>query len=255
MLSPVALKALLFICATCLLGVFLPSARAADPKLSLSDTAIFAIPEVWPWGYEGRYGQPAGTLVNLAHRLVAVADIPIAYELRPHRRAISELIEGKVDFAVLFQSPTVEAEAISLGTVVKTQILLTGLADAPLDLTLEGLGGESIAFVNGTYYGPAFANAMHIRKFPVRDIFQAIEMLKLGRVSAILCSDQALFNTLHSLHLKPDNFRVRVFREGQEGRLYMSKKAQHPELRESVTRALDQLRQDGELDLIFRLPK
>lgn len=241
-------------CLACLMGFSSLSAIAETSLQRSLETAVFAIPEVWPWGYEGRYGQPAGTLVNLAHRLVAIADVPLVYELRPHRRAISELLQGQVDFVVLFQSPEVEAGAIDLGTVVQTKILLTALKDSPFDLTLEGLGGQSVAFINGTYYGEAFANAPQIRKFPVRDIFQALEMLKLGRVSAILCSDQALFHTLHALHMSLDDFRIDVFRNGQEGRLYMAKEAAHPELREPITRALNQLRADGELAYIFRLP-
>ncbi|WP_165495717.1 substrate-binding periplasmic protein [Marinobacter halodurans] len=218
------------------------------------EPAIFAIPEVWPWGFEDRYGQPDGTLVTFAHRLVAVANLPIAYELRPHRRAISELLEGTVDFVVLFESPLLDKAAIGLGTVVTTQVMLTAMSDSNFELSLDGLAGKPVAFISGTYYGEKFEQATSIRKFPVRDIFQAIEMLKLGRVSAILCSDQALYRTMQSLQLSPDRFRTRVFREGQRGILYMSRRARYPQLEGPIREALQQLERDGDLADIFRLP-
>ncbi|WP_162628825.1 substrate-binding periplasmic protein [Marinobacter bohaiensis] len=218
------------------------------------EPAIFAIPEVWPWGYAGRYGSPEGSLVDLAHQLVTRADLPVKYELRPHRRAITELLRGEVDFVVLFESPRLADEAIDLGPVVTTRAIMTGLRSSDVVLTLEGLRGKPVAFVHGTYYGEAFARAQGIHKFAVRDIFQALEMLKLGRVSAILCSDQAIYHTLASLDLSPEDFRMRNFRAGQEGHLYMSRRALHPELEDEMRAALESLRQDGTLDSIFALP-
>lgn len=217
--------------------------------------AVFVIPEVWPWGYEDRYGRPAGTLVQLARRLVSVAGVPLEYELRPHRRAIAEILQGESDFVVLFESPAIESIAVDLGVVVRTRILLTALPDSYVSLSLDGLSGHSVAYVHGTFYGKAFERADRIDKVPVRDIFQAIEMLKLGRVSAILCSDQALFRTLESLDMPAEQFRTAVFRQGQEGHLYMSRKSRRPELREVLVDALEQLRKGQELEHIFRLPQ
>lgn len=233
-----------------------PIAGAADTDIAARlEPAIFAIPAVWPWGYADQYGEPAGTLVNLAHRLVAIADVPVEYELRPHRRAVAEIVQGRADFVVLFESPAISSFAIDLGMVVKTEVLLTARADSAVDLSLSGLAGRPVAFVNGTYYGEDFQRADNIRKVPVRDVFQAIEMLRLGRVSAILCSDQALFHTLNALDLPQHDFRMTVYREGQEGHLYMSRKANYPELRDSLVEALEHLRQTGELEAIFSLPE
>lgn len=234
----------------------LPVSAVADHAAEAErQPAVFVIPEVWPWGYEDRHGRPAGTLVELAHRLVSLAGVPIEYELRPHRRAIAEIVQGESDFVVLFESPAIGSVTIDLGTVVRTQVLLTARADSMVDLSLEGLAGRSVAYVHGTFYGKEFEQADEITKIPVRDIFQATEMLKLGRVDAILCSDQALYRTLKSLDVSPESFRVAVFREGQEGHLYMSRKARHPELRDELVDALEQLRESGELDSIFRLPR
>lgn len=230
-------------------------AVAEHNTADVSRTAVFVIPEVWPWGYEDRHGRPDGTLVRLAHRLVSIADVPIEYELRPHRRAIAEIVRGESDFVVLFENPAISNVAVDLGTVVKTEVMLTARADSEVHLSLDGLAGQAVAFVEGTYYGEVFAQAEKIKKVPVRDVFQAIEMLKLGRVEALLCSDQALYHTLKSLDLRSQDFRIEVFRKGQEGHLYMSRKAGSPELREPLVEALKQLRQTGELDTIFRLPE
>ncbi|WP_148863251.1 substrate-binding periplasmic protein [Marinobacter fonticola] len=246
----------LFVASALILSALLPLSTAAETETGATpQSAIFAIPAVWPWGYRDRHGEPAGSLVQLAHRLVAIADVPIDYELRPHRRAVAEIVQGRSDFVVLFENPAIDSAAFDLGVVVQTEVLLTARADSETELSMEGLAGQTVAFVSGTYYGEVFRQADKIEKVPVRDVFQALEMLKRGRVSAVLCSDQALYHTLKSLDLPYQNFRMNVFRKGQEGHLYMSRKAMHPELREPLADALEQLRQTGELESIFHLPE
>lgn len=231
-------------------GAALPEAQAPDsPRL------VFATAEVWPWGFQGPEGEPAGTLIQVTDRIAAVTALPLFNELRPHRRAIVELASGSADFAVLFESPANNAIAIPVETLLTVRVILAGRAGEDYPLSLEGLAGREVAYIRGTYYGEDFARNDRIIKVPVASLHQALEMLRLGRVDAIVASDQALYRTLNAQGLDDTDLRTDVVIARQKAYLYMSRKARHPELFEPVRQAVRQMRDAGELDAIFRLPQ
>ena len=215
---------------------------------------IFATPAVWPWGYEDDRGKPAGTLVRFAERLSAVSDYPLINTVLPHRRAIRVLETGEADFVPLYESPMAEAAGIPVEALATTRVLVVGRAGDDLPLNIEVLPGETVGYVGGTWYGEAFANNQEIRKIPVADLSQAVDMLLLGRIRALVTTDHVFYHTLEAMNEPLDQFRVGVAISKQKGILYMSRKARHPELFLPVREAIRQMRVTGELEEIFRLP-
>lgn len=216
---------------------------------------IFATADVWPWGFRGPDDQPDGTLIRFTDRLAAIANLPLTNELRPHRRAIVELASGSVDFAVLFESPENNAIGIPVERLLTVRVIMAGRAGEDTPLSIEAMSGREVAFIRGTYYGEAFARNEQIIKVPVAGLDQALEMLKLGRVDAIVASDQALYQTLSAREIPLSQLRTDVVISEQNAHLYMSRKARYPELLEPVRQAMIQMRETGELDAIFRLPR
>lgn len=228
------------------------SADSGDPPDSV---ARFAIAEVWPWGYRDDSGRAAGTIAEFFDRIAAVANVTVQSNLRPHRRAIQELTSGEADFVMLFESPSVANHGRLVANVVVTEILLAGLADRTRPLALDAMRGDSIAFIRGTYYGEAFENATHLQKVPVNDLAQAIDMLMLGRVDAVIASDQAFYHTLQAKDLSVEAFELDTVVARQNGNLYMSRNSRHPGLYEPIREAVQQLIEDGEVSRIFALPQ
>lgn len=194
-------------------------------------------------------------LPRFTSRIAAIANVPVVNELRPHRRAITELKTGETDFVVLFQSPVTDAAGVRVANVVTVEILLAGMADSRYPLTIEGLAGRSIGYIRGTYYGEAFEHDQKIIKVPVNSLEQAIDMLKLGRLDAVVASDQAFYHTLRAMGLSVDELRSDTVINAQKAFLYMSRNARHPQLFRVIQRAALQMRENGELDEIFRLPE
>lgn len=216
---------------------------------------LFVTAEVWPWGFQGPDDLPDGTLVRFTDQLAAIANVPLANQLRPHRRAIMELASGATDFAVLFESPENNLIGVPVETLLTVRVIMAGRAGEDIPLSIDSMAGREVAYIRGTYYGEAFARNQGIIKVPVDSLHQALEMLRLGRVDAIVVSDQALYRTLQTQGLDPAELRTDVVIAQQKANLYMSRKARFPELLEPVRRAVRQMRAEGKLDRIFRLPQ
>lgn len=174
------------------------SAFAAEQNVF--EAVNFAIPDVWPWAYEGDGGQPQGSLIEVVQRLSEITGIPVIPRLRPQRRAIVELRTGAVNFSMLFQNPERDTDVV---------------------------------------------------KVPVHVVDQALDMLSLGRISAILASDHNLFRTLSSRKQSRDTLRFSEHVPGLNGTLYMSRAASRPEAARRFSAAIEQMQADGEIHRIF----
>jgi ABC-type amino acid transport substrate-binding protein len=238
----------------CVASLFAGSALAGDeatPQSPVSDTVVFAIPDVWPWAYKDSSGEPQGSLVEIVKRLSELTGVPVEPRLRPLRRALIELDSGEVNFSLLFESPELDARAINVARLAKINLLLAALADTNYPLSLEALEGKRIGYIRGTYLGEAFKREARAQKVPVSVISQGIEMLPLNRLSAILASDHAILRSLKTMGLSRDFLRYSKHVDGQPGALYMSRKAQRPQAAKQFRDAIATMIENGEMSRIF----
>lgn len=223
-------------------------AAAADDS---PGTVIFAIADVWPWAYKDDQGTLRGSLIKVANRLSELSGVPVEPRIRPVGRAVNELDSGDAHFSILFQSPALDRDAINIAPMVRFNIMLTARADTAYALNLEALAGKRVAFIRGTYLGDAFERNDSVEKVPINHVSQAIELLTLGRVSAMLTSDHALYRTSEAMGLAPDLLRSEIHVPDQPGTLYMSRKFPRPEVAEKFRTAIAQMSATGELNDIF----
>lgn len=215
------------------------------------EAVTFAIPDVWPWAYEDETGELQGSLLEVVNRLSEKTGIPVTPRLRPLRRAIAELRTGGSNFSILFQSPELDIEAINVATVIQVSILLAATADSSYPLTLGALEGQRVAFIRGTYLGEAFESNTEVLKIPVNAVSQAIELLSVGRISAILASNHNIYRTLTAQNMDRDTLRYNEHVQNLKGTLYMSEAASRPEAARRFSAAIDQMQAAGELRQIF----
>jgi len=223
----------------------------SNPGSDATDIVTFALPEVRPWAYEDPDGTMRGSLVEVVTRLSELKGIPVEPRIRPVNRALLELRSGYVNFSIMPKSPTLDAEAINIGPLVDIKFVLVALADTGYSLTLEALEGQPVAYIRGTYLGEAFEQNEKVDKVPVAEVSQAVEMLSLGRVSAFMTIDPAIFSVLRAKGLKPDYLRYNIQAVGQAGSLYMSRGAQRPDVAEKFQEAISQMEESNELSRIF----
>ncbi|WP_152206424.1 substrate-binding periplasmic protein [Marinobacter changyiensis] len=226
-------------------------ASAFSAERNPFEAVTFAIPDVWPWAYEVDDGQLHGSLIEVVQRLSEITGISVIPRLRPVRRAIVELRSGSVHFSILFQNPELDIDAINVSQVVRVNILLATMAGSDYPVLLGDLKGKRVAFVRGTYLGEEFKRDTDVVKVPVHVVDQAVDMLSLGRISAILASDHNLYRTLSSRQQSRDTLRFSEHVPGLNGTLYMSRAASRPEAARRFSAAIEQMQADGELHRIF----
>lgn len=213
--------------------------------------ATFSIPDVWPWAYEADNGEKHGSLIRLADRLSEISGIPVRTELRPLRRVILEITSGDVGFTFLFQSPELDKKAVPVLKVLNINLLLLAAADTKYPLNLNALASQRVAYIRGTYLGEEFEGNADIVKVPVNSVGQAIELLMMGRIAAILASDHNILRTIESRDLKFRQFRYQQHVRGQPAMLYRSHTGSDPVHADKFARALEVMAESGELKEIF----
>ena len=216
--------------------------------------ARFASAEVWPWGFEGPDGAPQGILFELAEQLAEQAGVSLSNDLRPHRRVILELAEGIVDFSVLFEAPAVSDTAFCLDRLFEVEVWLVAPIASAQTLSLSGLSGKSVGYIRGTWYGQGFSDADRINKVPVQNLSQAMDMLVMERIDAVITSHVVFLQTLRAMGLAEADFRYERIDSAQHVCLYMSRKAQIPALAEPMREAARRIRESGAIEDITRRP-
>lgn len=222
------------------------------PEENRSAAPTFLVAEVWPWGYFDEADKPAGLIQEFAARLAERAGVPMRYRVMPHQRVLADFRKGDGDYTVVFQNPAVDDFSGRIGVVLVSDMLLLTQRDSRQELTLEALTGKTLGYIGGTYYGETFAADRNTIKLPLGSLEQAIRMLQLGRLDALITSDIMLHHSLEEAQLDPGLFRTRVLTRDHEAYLYVapgSREASHVPL---VRAALEQMRLSGELDALFR---
>ncbi|PCC99293.1 hypothetical protein EAO82_06655 [Halopseudomonas pelagia] len=233
-----------------LLALCVPNAFGDNHKVE-ADRLLFMTADVWPWGYLEKDGTPAGLLSILAEQLAQEAQLKLDNRVLPPQRLLSKFKEGEADFTVLFENPYLDGFADSLGVVLSADILLVTAKDYTGKLTLGALEGKRVGYISGTYYGEAFEHNAEVIKIPVYSLEQAIEMLHLDRLDALISSDVVFHHSLKALELQPDVFRYDVHTRGQAAHLYISKRASNEGIAPRMQAALASLDKSGELRRLF----
>lgn len=243
----------MFLLRLCMLPLLLVSCLAiGDTVQGRATDPVFLIAEVWPWGYLDENQQPAGLIHAFATRLASRAGIDMQYRLLPTQRVLADLKRKEGNFTVLFQNPAMENYAEPLGIVQVSDILLITQNESSQQLTLEALAGKTLGYIGGTYYGETFHADKHTVKVAISGLDQAIRMLQLGRLDAMITSDTLLHHSLKRQRIAPQAFRARMLTQGHTAYLYMVPDSRSAPYEPSVRAALEAMRNDGELDALFR---
>ncbi|WP_161785948.1 substrate-binding periplasmic protein [Halopseudomonas pelagia] len=211
----------------------------------------FMTADVWPWGYLDAEGQPAGLLSEFAERLAHVAELPLDNRVLPHQRLLAEFKRGQGDYTVVFKNPDLDNLADSLGEVLSADILLVANPEFVGNLTLAALDGKRVGYISGTYYGEAFQQNDKLIKISVYSLDQAIEMLRINRLDAVISSDIVFHHSLISQGLQPNAFRYEIHTRGQTAHLYVSRQATNKHIAPRLQLALEKMHQAGKLRTLF----
>lgn len=228
--------------------------------LLAAEPVVFSTSSVEPWGYFTDRHQPKGLLVTFNQLLqqqmqrYSPESLRFINFLRPYPRVIHDIKTGKADFAVLFRSPESLNYGDPVGEVSRFDILVTGLNSAEPIKDLSDLEGKPIGYVRGSKYGPAFDGNTRLTKLSLNSMEKGVEMLKKGRLHALVCLDQTLAYALAQKNIPAGATKTLMVLGSAQTDLYISKRSQHKSLQPLAAKALQELHQSGAIKAIFNQP-
>ncbi len=214
-------------------------------------TASFSTSNVKPWGYKDAQGNCAGLLSELVDKLRVQTGFKITNHIRPYPRVILEISRGDVDFAVMFNSPQAKEIGISVGRVVKANILLIGRAGAPRLQTLDELKGKTIGHIRGSKYSKEFDDLTGVEKISLESMEQGVTMLLRDRIYVMAGADQTIYYALEKLKIPVHEITSVYTISTASADLYFSRESTRTELIEPMRKAMAELQTQGILERIF----
>lgn len=179
--------------AAALLGLPL-SARGAATPLTL------AVIELMPWASTRADGTQSGILVDTARVLSGLSDIELKLRPLPYPRAAMMLQQRQVDLMVALQADRLDQVATRLAPISMEDIVVVGRPGLALH-ALSDLKGKIVGRLRNAEYASEFAASTEIRKYDTNSYRQSVQMLRIGRLDAVIFIRSALMYTLKSMQL------------------------------------------------------
>ena len=228
--------------------VCLTSAWGADPVRINVDAQN-------PPFMSARDGKPSGVYPALLVAAFARIKQPLTLEVKPWKRALLELDEGKAGVAGIYKNDERAAKYDFSEPILAENTVVYFNKAKPIDFkTLADLDGKRVGVIRGWSYGNAFDAARKSGRIKTEDVpNDQSNFLKLarGRLDAVLAVEEAgksiiaqekLGNIGHS----------QIFLASNQAHLAFNKTAKQTDLLARFSKTIAEMKQDGTLDEIVR---
>ncbi len=135
-----------------------------------------------PAGGSGIYYDLANTLI---HHLSADTQFLLDHKIYPYVRIIHELKTGQTDLSIMFKYKELEDYVTYIHPLPTLTNIVIGLSGTEFKNIAE-LEGKTLAYLRGAKFSNAIDNNPLILKITTKDFRQGIDLLKAGRVDAII---------------------------------------------------------------------
>ena len=159
------------------------------PNLALAEEIItFSTPSFAPFYFSGKNKLCKGVALGTFERISAHTNLRFEHIPYPYARILHSLKTGQLDVGLIFKNSTLVDHVNYIGPVSKSKVvvLTNSLRSITTYADLSNL--NAIAVIRSANYEHKFDNDNSLRKVPVENYAQAINMLKLGRVDGVVGS-------------------------------------------------------------------
>lgn len=221
---------------------------AASPPLQVT------VLDFKPYAFKTTNGDIKGMLPELTELIMNEAGFRYELSLAPFARIREELKSGskEISFLILSDSIRQVAECVEPISIAKTVIISTS---GKYFETIEDLYGlkNPVAGVRGAKYGKLYDENKNILKIDNNSYSQNINMLFLGRVSAIIGVEEGIYKAAKDLGFAKDNFGQPLVLSEKKNCVFFSKKTFNKRQKEiqKLQGVINSLRQDGQLNSII----
>lgn len=219
---------------------------AGDGRADLLKVAILELP---PMAYVGADKKPVGVYVELAELVAAKAGVPIAITVTPLPRVLAGLEDGTYDATVLLEHP----KANEIGEKVAKLITFNNIVIGAKGTALSGydsLKGKSVANLRNFVYDPTFNADPDIKKVESNSYEMNINMVKAGRVDAMVGPDLGLLWQIKQMGMKAEDFGGTVVLNTKTVHFYLANKAKNADTAAKLAAAAAALSGDKVFDAV-----
>jgi ABC-type amino acid transport substrate-binding protein len=222
----------------------------------LSSPLIINVLQSYPFAYVSE-GKSVGTYWEYVGLLEELLDIPISRYIVPKSRVVENLKTGAADVAILFRSVKLDPFVHYVEKVRTVPIIVVARAGSTINSFEDLYGLDNIGIFRSASISRRFDFDERINKISVSSYPSLVDMLKLGRLSAVTGNGLVLNNLIAEKCLS-ETLTVSSLEMGtREQWLVLSKasprgkSAGKVELISALKRSMRMLKEEGALDKIF----
>ncbi len=182
-------------------GLFIPACGEESKESRRIEIRTIAF---LPYGIK-QENDLSGIYYDLANLLASEAGYEANNDIYPYARIMLELKSGKTDMTIMFKYKELEDHVVYIAPLPSLKIVVIGLKGSTFD-SIENLKGKKLAYLRGVKFSDAIDSEPDIISIETNDFIQAIKLLMIGRVDAIIGPMSAILSAAIQLKVNETLF-------------------------------------------------
>ncbi|MEH6404642.1 MAG: transporter substrate-binding domain-containing protein [Sneathiella sp.] len=225
----------------CMVPVLILATIYPTPTYSEQVVLTAGLPAFPPFAYPNPEKTTPGTVVSLYKMLEKETGLKFKIHFFPYARLLKSLKDGTLDVAIMFKNQSIQKDVTYVGKVSQAKVIVMS-AKGDRIKTYEDLHRfKKIAAIRKASYETRFDQDKKIKKYPVNNYLQSIEMLTLGRVDAAVGSQSGLQNAIDVQGVNTQSWPPSFELGQKEWWLHFAKKSEYQHLIPSLTKAVEKI--------------
>jgi len=217
-------------------------------------TLNVGLPSFPPFAYPPTEKGQRGTLVTLyamlEKELRKELDVHLKIQHYPYARTLVGLQDGSLDLALIFKNLSLEGAVTYVAKVAQSKIIVIYDHEHPIQKYEDLYQLFDIAVIRQAHYEPRFDVDKKINKFPVENYRQAIQLLTLGRVAAVVGAHSGLQYIIDSFEFKGERWATPYTLGHKEVWLHFSNHSPYQHLVPAIRKAAKKIYKE---DFLYEL--
>ncbi len=210
------------------------------------------LPAFPPFAYPSETASKRGVVVEIFKILEKELDITFNIQFYPYARMLESLKDGKTDLAILFKNESLAGYVNYVAQISRSKVLILSAANKKVRRYEDLYQFDAISVIRRASFGARFDRDTNLNKYTVENYAQAVKMLNLGRVDAVVGSQSGLQNALDMQGVNYSDWEQPFILSNKEWWVHFSNKSKHRNLIPVIQKEISKLYQQ---DLIYQLYK
>jgi polar amino acid transport system substrate-binding protein len=208
-----------------------------------------SVPSFPPFYFVSDNEKCKGVAVTVLHKIIAKLQQSVTFMPLPYGRIIHSLEHEQLDLGLIFKNNSIANSVEYIGPISQSKVVVLTELNQTIN-SYSGLTGLSaIAVIRNAKFEDRFDQDTSLNKVQVESYHQAIMMLSLGRVDAVIGSLVGLEYELRAQNLDVKRLEKAFQLGNKEWWLHLSKSASNPQLLSQLRLAVEKVQQS---DLIYQ---